>query len=74
MKLDIAIVPTCQCGADMLLCFPEDAEGFYACLRQGCDGRIPLSDMKPCDCGCGRLALGGMMEWAHPEDFRGERG
>lgn len=29
---------------------------------------------RPCACGCGRLVLGGMMEAAHPEDYRDERG
>lgn len=30
---------------------------------------------RPCECGCGRLAIGGMMEAAHPDDYRyDERG
>jgi hypothetical protein len=28
----------------------------------------------PCGCGCGWLVPGGLMELAHPEDFRDERG
>jgi len=29
---------------------------------------------RPCACGCGRVVVGGMLEAAHPEDYRGERG
>jgi hypothetical protein len=31
-------------------------------------------DLQPCECGCGKLVEGGMLERAHPEDFRAERG
>jgi len=30
--------------------------------------------LAPCQCGCGRVVPGGMDEFAHPEDFRDERG
>ncbi len=30
--------------------------------------------LAPCACGCGKLVEGGLMETAHPEDYRGERG
>lgn len=39
-----------------------------------CNGWHPDS-LEPCECGCGKLAPHGMLEAAHPEDYRfGERG
>jgi hypothetical protein len=35
---------------------------------------LSLDAQRPCECGCGRLSLGGMLEAAHPEDYRYERG
>jgi hypothetical protein len=32
------------------------------------------SQLAPCECGCGKLVKGGLMEAAHPEDYREERG
>ncbi len=29
---------------------------------------------RPCECGCGLRVLGGMLERAHPDDYRDERG
>jgi hypothetical protein len=29
---------------------------------------------RPCACGCGLWVLGGMVERAHPDDYRDERG
>jgi hypothetical protein len=34
------------------------------------DGRIERVVLLPCECGCGRIVEGGMMEAAHPEDYR----
>jgi hypothetical protein len=34
----------------------------------------PPSDRKQCECGCGVLVEDGLMERAHPEDYRGDRG
>ncbi len=29
---------------------------------------------RPCECGCGLRVLGGLLERAHPDDYRDERG
>ena len=33
-------------------------------------GRPKKSRLAPCECGCGAMVRGGMMESAHPEDYR----
>jgi hypothetical protein len=29
---------------------------------------------RPCECGCGLMVLGGLLERAHSDDYRNERG
>lgn len=47
-------------------------------VRTEADGSKTLylerTNLQPCECGCGKLVEGGMMEVAHLEDYRGERG
>lgn len=43
-----------------------------ASFRATSASEAPLP-MLPCECGCGKFCPGGMMEAAHPEDYRSER-
>lgn len=32
--------------------------------------QLAIANLKPCDCGCDRVAPGGHIEAAHPEDYK----
>jgi hypothetical protein len=49
------------------LAFPETWASYIELAER-------VAERKPCACGCGRLVAGGLMEVAHPDDYRDERG
>lgn len=50
----------------------EGAYVGYIQVRAYCSSEeaLELFDLKPCECGCGKLVKDGLMEIAHPEDER----
>lgn len=46
----------------------REVDGSKTLILQKC------SEQLPCECGCGVLVEGGLLERAHPDDYREERG